>query len=118
MGKLNEEENQRIAALRVDRLKEAEERKYRIASELAEFEESEKTRLVAVDEIVGKHKAEMEKRIRVEDLEKAVETALANPVDFEFAIDKEGHMFRGRTTKCKKVEPKNYEKITLASDVN
>merc|ERR1719427_2099720 len=43
MVKLNEEENQRIAGLRVDRLKEeAEERKYRIASELAEYEEGEK----------------------------------------------------------------------------
>eukprot|EP00092_Neocalanus_flemingeri_P011643 GFUD01012545.1.p1 GENE.GFUD01012545.1~~GFUD01012545.1.p1 ORF type:complete len:230 (+),score=97.52 GFUD01012545.1:121-810(+) len=117
MIKLNEDENELIAVQRVARLKnEAEERKLKIAQELSDFDESETNRLAAVDEMVEKHKAEMEKRIRVEDLEKAIETALANPVDFEFAIDKEGHIFRGRTTKCKKVEPENYETIPFARD--
>merc|ERR1711925_7834 len=112
MGKLNEEENLRIAELRKIRLKaEAEERKVRIAQELEDFHESERIRLAAVDEEVERHKAEMENRIRVEDLESAIEQALANPVDFDYAIDKEGHIFKGRTTKSKKVDPKDYDKL-------
>merc|ERR1712130_190850 len=100
MIQLNEEENKKVAARRVARLKlEAEERKIRIARELEEF---------------GK----MENRIRVEDLEKAIEIALANPVDFEYAIDTEGNIFRGRSTKSKKMDPKDYEKIPLANEGN
>jgi small subunit ribosomal protein S26 len=68
--------------------------------------------------MVERHKAEMENRIRREDLEKAIETALANPVDFEFAIDTAGNIFRGRTTKSKKLNPTEFEKIPLASDGN
>merc|ERR1711887_64123 len=117
MIKLNE--NEKVAMQRQIRLKkEAEERKIRISEELADFEEKEKMRLALVDEMVERHKVEMEKRIRVEDLEKAIETALANPVDFEYAIDKDGNIFRGRTTKSKKIEPKDYEKIPLACEGN
>ena len=36
------------------------------------------------------HKAEMKNRSRVEDLEKAIETALANPVDFELQLIESG----------------------------
>ena len=90
----------------------------RIARELEEFEISEKERIAAADQMVEKHKIEMENRIREEDLVKAIETALANPVDFEYAIDADGNIFRGRNTKSKKMDPKNYEKIPLASEVN
>merc|ERR1712240_877326 len=107
MIQLNEEENKKVAARRVARLKlEAEERKIRIARELEEFGKMEK------------QKIEMENRIRVEDLEKAIEIALANPVDFEYAIDTEGNIFRGRSTKSKKMDPKDYEKIPLANEGN
>jgi len=119
MVKLNDEENKKVAERRVARLKlEAEERKVRIARELEEFEKTEKERIIAADQMVEKQKVEMENRIREEDLEKAIETALANPVDFEYAIDADGNIFRGRTTKSKKVEPKDYEKIPLASEGN
>ena len=33
--------------------------------------------------------AEMETRIKEEDVERAIEAALASPVDYEYAIDKE-----------------------------
>merc|ERR1719250_388820 len=95
---------------------EAEERKVRIARELEEFEISEKERISAADHLVEKHKIEMENRIREEDLVKAIETALANPVDFEYAIDADGNIFRGRNTKSKKMDLNNYEKIPLASE--
>merc|ERR1719187_1301416 len=119
MIQLNEEENKKVAARRVARLKvEAEERKIRIARELEEFGNREKERIAAVDQMVEKQKIEMENRIRVEDLEKAIEIALANPVDFEYAIDTEGNIFRGRSTKSKKMDPKDYEKIPLANEGN
>ena len=87
----------------------------KIVRELEEFETSESVRLQQIDEMVEKHKTEMDNRIRVEDLEKAIETALANPLDFEYAIDRDGHIFRGRTTKCKKIDAEKYEKIPLAT---
>ena len=97
-------------------VKEAQERKVRITQELEEFEKREQERLVRVDQIVEKHQSEMERRIEPDQLEKAIETALANPVDYEFAIDLEGNIFRGRTTKSKKINPEDFEKISLASE--
>ena len=97
-------------------MKEAEERKVRIQQELEDFEEREEERLARVDKIVEKHQSEMERRIEPEQLEKAIETALANPVDYEFAIDLEGNIFRGRTTKSKKIKPEDFEKMSLASE--
>ena len=58
----------------------------------------------------------MQRRIHPEDLERAIETALANPVDYEYAIDLQGNIFRGRLTKSKKVNPANYEQLPLASE--
>ena len=97
-------------------MKEAEERKVRIKQELEDFEHREEERLVQVDRIVEKHQSEMERRIEPAQLEKAIETALANPVDYEFAIDLEGNIFRGRTTKSKKIKPEDFEKLPLASE--
>merc|ERR1719228_2008445 len=106
----NDEENKRIAEARALRLlNEAEERKSRIQNELIAHEEREKI-------LVEKEIVEMENRIKPEDLERAIETALANPVDFEYAIDLQGNIFRGRTTKCKKVNPAYYEQLELAGE--
>ena len=103
--------------LRAARLvKEAEERKVRIRQELEDFEDREQERLVRVDQIVEKHQSEMERRIEPDQLEKAIEIALANPVDYEFAIDLEGNIFRGRTTKSKKIKPEDFEKMSLSRE--
>merc|ERR1711864_70027 len=111
----NEEENLKVAIRRAERLaKQTEERKLIIREELEEFEESERERLAVADRIVEKHTGEMETRVKEEDLEEAIEMALANPIDFEYAIDKDGYIFRGRTTKCMQVDSKDYEKIPPA----
>ena len=83
---------------------------------MEEFESSELERLARVDNIVEKHKAEMENRIEPEDLERAIETALANPIDHEFAIDLEGNIFRGRSTKSNKIKPEQLERLPLARE--
>ena len=106
-----------MSKLRAARLaEEAEERKVRIKQELEDFEKREQERLGQGDKIVEKHQSEMERRIEPHELEKAIETALANPVDYEFAIDHDGNIFRGRTTKAKKIKPEDYEKMSLASE--
>ena len=87
-----------------------------IAETLQEFDASEAERLERVEMLVGREKQEMENRIKEEDLVKAIETALANPLDLEYAIDLNGNIFRGRKTKSKKVNPAYYEQIPLASE--
>ena len=97
-------------------MKEAEERKVRIQQELEDFEDREEERLAKVDQIVEKHQSEMERRIEPDQLEKAIEIALANPVDYEFAIDLDGNIYRGRSTKSKKMKSEDVEKIPLTSE--
>ena len=113
----NEEENKRIAALRAKRLLEESERKKILISErLQQFDVSEAEKLERVEVFVDREKQEMENRIREEDLVRAIETALANPIDLEYAIDLKGNIFRGRKTKSKKVNPAYYEQIPLSSE--
>merc|ERR1719481_642823 len=92
-------------------MREAEERRSKIKADLEEARIEEEERLKAADSVVEAVSAEMEQRIKEEEVERAIEIALANPVDFEYAIDKEGHIFRGRTTLSKKVDTEKYEKI-------
>ena len=96
--------------------REAEERKERIAQELREFDVKEAERLEEMEALVERESEQIDNRIKQEDLEKAIETALANPIDLEYAIDFQGNIFRGRSTKSKKVKPENYEKLPLASE--
>ena len=113
----NEEENKRIAALRATRLMEESERnKILIAQRLEESDVIEAEKLERVEALVDREKLEMGNRIREEDLVRAIETALANPLDMEYAIDLKGNIFRGRKTKSKKVNPAYYEQIPLASE--
>ena len=113
----NEEENKRIAALRATRLlEESERRKILIAQRLEESDVREAEKLERVEALVDREKVEMGNRIREEDLVRAIETALANPIDMEYAIDLKGNIFRGRKTKSKKVNPAYYEQIPLASE--
>ena len=53
----------------------------------------------------------MENRIKFEDLEKAIEIALDSPIDYEYAIDTEGHIYRGRETKSILIKRDDREKI-------
>ena len=54
----------------------------------------EEVRQRQIAEVVASETESMENRIRPEDIGRAVEEALANPVDYEYAIDTEGHMYR------------------------
>lgn len=114
--KLNEEENARVALLRVERLqREAEERKRSIAEELATAAKEEEERLARVDLMVQKETVQIMNRIKPEDFGAAIERALDNPVDYEFAIDTKGHIFRGRATKSLRVSPGQLEQLAPPS---
>lgn len=58
----------------------------------------------------------MKSFIKREDLEQAIETAIANPVDYNFALDAEGHVFRGRYTKPEDSDEKDWEKLTATAN--
>ena len=103
--------------MRATRLLEDSERKrILIAERLQEYDVREAEQLERAEVLVDREVGEMEKRIREEDLVRAIETALANPLDVEYAIDLKGNIFRGRKTKSKKVNPAYYEQIPLASE--
>ena len=96
----NEEENKKIAKRRELRLqKEAIENEQNIREELVQIEAKEKVRRRQVEQMISEESLAIDNRIRKEDLERTIEIALDNPIDFEFAIDTEGHIFRGRETK-------------------
>lgn len=86
-----------------------------IEQELRDYEEQEAVRLDNVEKYVDQEIVEMDSRIKQDDLVKAIETAIANPVDYEYAIDLQGNIFRGRSTKSKRVDPSNYEKIPVSN---
>ena len=63
-------------------------------SDLEEKSRLEEVRQRQIAEVVASETESMKNRIRQEDIGRAVEEALANPVDYEYAIDTEGHMYR------------------------
>ena len=96
----NDEENKKVAKQREIRLqKEAIETEQNIRAELVQIEAQEKVRRRQVEDKIIAESLAIDNRIRKEDLEKAIEIALDNPIDYEFAIDTQGHIFRGRETK-------------------
>ena len=62
--------------------------------DLEEKARLEEVRQRQIAEVVASETKSMENRIRPEDIGRAVEEALASPVDYEYAIDTDGNMFR------------------------
>ena len=91
---------------------EAKEEEERIKYELSLARTEETKRISVIDKVVSSEKQQLDVRIKtVADLEKAILTALENPIDNEFAIDKEGYIYRGRYTKSIQVPMTEREKI-------
>ena len=109
----NESLNVEVASLRDTRLKiEAKEEKQRIALEIKIAQEQEQKRLSVVKKVILSEKKQLDMRIKsVDDLDSAISCALDNPVDEEFAIDKQGYIYRGRYTKSMQVPLEKKEKI-------
>ncbi len=104
--------NAEIAERRRVRLeRESKEESVRIEKELKIAEEEKRKKIEAANRIVESETEAIVNRIRAEDLERVIETALQNPVDHEFAIDLQGNIYRGRFTKSIEVPAKDLEKI-------
>jgi len=109
----NEAANRRVAEQRRQRLaREAEEAEVRIRRELEAHAEKERLRLELADKLVEAEVKDLKDVIKdAEALEKAVWTALDDPIDYEYSIDLEGNVYPGRYTKATKVSPEDRQKI-------
>lgn len=90
----NEEENKRMAAQRS--VRETEERKTREEEYLQEqlaVEKKEKEIRMKAEAVIVKEMERCKTFITKERLLEAIEDALANPVSYDFAIDKRGNVY-------------------------
>ncbi|XP_053953434.1 probable 28S ribosomal protein S26, mitochondrial [Anastrepha ludens] len=95
----NEAWNQTIAAERNERLqKERERQAVEIRERLEAARLRGEERLERAEEIVRREKELAKTFITRDNLEVAIEQALANPVDYNFSIDLQGNIYRGRKT--------------------
>lgn len=49
--------------------------------------------------------------IKKEDIEKAILEALASPANFNFAIDRDGYVYRGKETSLDKIPEEKRERL-------
>lgn len=102
---LNNAWNARIAAEREERLAaKLAARKEHILQRLELAEERRERQLAEVEELVRREKLASATFILKDNLDAAIEHALANPVDYNFAIDLQGNVLAGRRTDVKDVQ--------------
>ncbi|CAB4061310.1 MRPS26 [Lepeophtheirus salmonis] len=110
----NEAENARIAALRKIRLEnEACLKEEQIKAEVLIQEAKEVDRIKKADQFITQQAEEFKDRVTLDNLVLKIEKALDSPVDYEYAIDKEGHIYKGRYTKSILVPSDQREKIEV-----
>merc|ERR1719203_916110 len=100
----NEEINAQIAKTRELRLqKEAIIEEETIRHELKEYDKEKAIKNREMEDFIKEETKALENRIKLEDLD--------NPIDYEYAIDTEGHIYRGRETISILVKKDAREKI-------
>ena len=111
--KQNEILNSEVAVKREERLKlEMKQEEERIKLELIVDREKKLKKQLEADKIVQSEEKQLDLRVKsLDDLEGAINFALDNPKDNEFAIDKSGYIYRGRYTKSIQVPLDKREKI-------
>nr|CAG4643563.1 EOG090X0FQ9 [Ilyocryptus agilis] len=106
----NRLENEKTAALRNERLKvEAEKMREKVLASLIKKEENDRIVIEMFSNFIEKHKSTP--FIAKDQIEKALEEALANPVDFNFAIDLDGYVYRGKETSIDKIPEGDRERL-------
>nr|SVE83961.1 EOG090X0FQ9 [Daphnia pulex] len=106
----NRQENEKTAKLREEKLKiQAEKTRENILASLINKEEETRLYEIRIEAFLEKQKATP--FIQAENIEKAIEEALANPVDFNFAIDLDGYVYRGRETAIEKIPEEERERL-------
>lgn len=93
----NEQWNAEVAQIRAVRLeKEAEEQREYVLQKLTEKEQRMEEWRGKIRATIEEQKKQMDTFITEENIDKAIEHALANPSDYNFAIDLDGNLYRGR----------------------
>nr|ACO11319.1 Probable 28S ribosomal protein S26, mitochondrial precursor [Caligus rogercresseyi] len=121
-GRELEEQNQLILQNEAENAILEDKRKHRLKEEALQKEEAiradvqrelakEKELNEKADTFVLQQIAELKDRITEENLLQRIQSALDNPVDYEYAIDKEGHIYKGRYTKSLLIPSEEREKI-------
>ena len=90
-----------------------EDMQVKIAEEKAEYLKKEVEKRQELSEIVKAETEALKHQITEENLEKSIMEALENPLDYEYAIDLEGHIYRGRNTRSILVPEAEREKIPV-----
>lgn len=117
--KENEEWNKQVALLREQRLiKLQEARQESILAKKVAFEERQKEWLEKAEQLVREEKERAKFYITADNIDEAIEEALASPVDHNYAIDLEGHIYRGCKTKPSDVPPDELERIEVQGQVS
>lgn len=94
---VNRLENERVAALRNERLAaEVKARHEKLLRSFALAEETHRQEVEEAEAIVRQKQQLARSIITREMLDDAIETAMDNEVDYNFAIDLEGNIYRGR----------------------
>lgn len=98
--KINDEWNKKIKIVRDERhVKDMDAAKDEAFRRIDERNEIKRKMLENVEEIVRKEKEASKTFITPDNIDAAIEHALANPVDYNYSIDLEGNLYHGRETK-------------------
>ncbi|XP_015119290.1 probable 28S ribosomal protein S26, mitochondrial [Diachasma alloeum] len=96
---INEEWNKEVGKVRQIRLeKQHQDRKQQTLQIISEKRERHRQMMEKIEERVKKAKIEADTFITRENIDRAIEEALANVVDYNAAIDKEGNFYRKNVT--------------------
>nr|CAG4647478.1 EOG090X0FQ9 [Megafenestra aurita]SVE92712.1 EOG090X0FQ9 [Megafenestra aurita] len=108
---VNRLENEKTSRLREERLAiEAEKTREKVLSSLIKTEKENQILEAKAEAFLQKQI--LEPTISSQDLERAIEEALANPVDFNFAIDLDGYVYRGKETSIDKIPEEKRERLS------
>lgn len=93
---INNEWNAECAKVRAARMeKKLKEQQQYVLERLAAKEEREEEQRLKVREVIEMQKEQVKHFITEENIDEAIERALANVVDYNFAIDLDGNMIKG-----------------------
>jgi small subunit ribosomal protein S26 len=97
---INDQWNEELRVIREERVAKQLEKDINFAKNRMEaLLEEKEAKLAAAEEIVKQHKELVTTFITPESLDEAIEKAINNPVDYNFAIDLQGNRIVGRETK-------------------
>nr|SVE74503.1 EOG090X0FQ9 [Daphnia barbata] len=106
----NHLENEKTAILREERLKmQAEKTQKYVLASLIKKEKEAGLHDIQIEAFLAKQMAIP--FIKPENIENAIEEALANPVNFNFAIDLDGYVYRGKETSVEKIPEDKRERL-------